>query len=363
MNLMKNLKKVVALVLCLVTVFSVMSITAFAANYTSRYSNYNSPENSGDWAQYKNSKVQRSSSTTKDEVRWMQAALNHCMIAEGLNVFNGYNLSKLDVDGSFGPASKKATEAFQKAAGLSVDGSFGPATIKKMKSILSDGKTDSLAPVINRSIRVTSTTSSSNTKVTKTLITKNILQWDYKDKYWNGSNISRSGCGIVSAVSAVYNCTGNFINPNTVADWANSKGYYNNANVSGKGNGGGICNRDDYVKAFVAKYGSTYGFKLVDTKYSTVNNNVIKNHLANGGTAIVHVYGHYMCLAGYDKSTDRFLVYDPSPGKNSDGYSNGNNRSGLTSVGGDWKTTSELTKGNLNSNHIYIDWYCLIAKK
>ena len=359
---MKNLKKAIALILCLIMAFSVMRISAYAANYTTRYSNYDSPENSGDWARY-NNKVQRSSSTSVDEVRWMQAALNYCMTAEGLNALNGYNLSKLDVDGSFGPASKKATEAFQKAAGLSVDGSFGPATIKKMKSVLNDKKNNSLAPIIVRSIRVTTTASSTTTTVTKTLATKNILQWDYKDKYWNGSNISRSGCGIVSAVSAVYNCTGNLINPNTVADWAHGQGYYNNANVSGKGKGGGICSRDAYVKAFAAKYGSTYGFKIVETKSSNVNNNTIKNHLANGGTAIVHVYEHYMCLAGYDKSTDRFLVYDPSPGTNRDGESNGNNRSGLTSVGGDWKTTAELTKGNLKSNHIYINWYCLIAKK
>lgn len=358
MFLVKNLKKVIALVLCLITVFSCFSICSYAANYTSRYSNYNSPENSGDYAQYTNGKVKRSSSTTVDEVRWMQATLNYCMDAEGLNKLNGYNVSKLDVDGSFGPASQKATIAFQKAAGLNADGSFGPATIKKMKSVLNDKKTCSLVPntTVRRPATTTTTTTASSSKITTaTIVKKNILQWDYKDKYWNGSNISRSGCGIVSAVSAVYNCTGNLIDPNTVADWAHSKGYYNNANISGKGNGGGICNRDDYIKAFAAKYGSTYGFKIVDIKKSNVNNNTIKNHLANGGTAIVHVNGHYMCLAGYDKSTDKFLVFDPSPG---------GRREGLTKKGTEcWISTSSLTKGNLNSNNIYIDWYCLIAKK
>ena len=68
----------------------------------------------------------------------MQEALNYCIKNEGLNA------SKLSIDGSFGPASKKTTLAFQKATSLSADGKFGPATIKKMKSILNDGKKNSL---------------------------------------------------------------------------------------------------------------------------------------------------------------------------------------------------------------------------
>ena len=133
---MKNLKKAIALVLCLVTVLSVMNISASAASVSASLGN--EAENSGDYAYWNGSKVVKSSSTSKDEIKWMQKALNYCISNRGLNA------TKLTVDGSFGPASKKATIAFQKATGLSADGSFGPATIKKMKNILNNGNKNSL---------------------------------------------------------------------------------------------------------------------------------------------------------------------------------------------------------------------------
>ena len=139
MTLVKNLKKAIALVLCLGTVFSVMSLSVSAASVSASLG-YNEAEDSGDYAYWNGSKVVKSSSTTKDEIKWMQAALNRCISKEGLSA------TKLTIDGSFGPASKKATIAFQKAVGLSADGSFGPATIKKMKSILNDNKDNSLKP-------------------------------------------------------------------------------------------------------------------------------------------------------------------------------------------------------------------------
>lgn len=107
------------------------TMTAFAANYSTNYSSYNEPE-SNDFAYWNGSKVVKGSGTTKDEIKWMQASLNYCIVNKGLNA------SKLDVDGSFGPASKKACSAFQKKYGLSQDGSFGPGTISKMKSVLSN---------------------------------------------------------------------------------------------------------------------------------------------------------------------------------------------------------------------------------
>lgn len=136
----KNIARILSIVLPIITIFSTGAInsTVSMASNTS-YSSYNSPENSGDYAYWSGSKVVKSNSTTKDEIRWMQAALNYCIAREGLKT------SYLSVDGSFGPASKKATIAFQRAANLKADGSFGPSTIKKMKNILNDGKNNSLA--------------------------------------------------------------------------------------------------------------------------------------------------------------------------------------------------------------------------
>ncbi len=140
----KNIIKILAMVLAILTIISIGTVGLMASAATNtNYSRYNSPENSGDYAYWNGSKVVRSSSTSKEEIYWMQAALNYCIAKEGLKA------SYIAVDGSFGPASKNATIAFQRVAGLTADGSFGPATIKKMKSILNDGKNNSLVKTTN----------------------------------------------------------------------------------------------------------------------------------------------------------------------------------------------------------------------
>ena len=120
----KSITKILSIVLVILTVFStnIIGLTASAASDTN-YAKYNAPENSGDYVYWNGSKVVKSSSTTKDEIRWIQAAINSCIKNKGLNT------AYLDVDGSFGPASKRATLAFQKKYDLSQDGSFGSATI------------------------------------------------------------------------------------------------------------------------------------------------------------------------------------------------------------------------------------------
>lgn len=171
---MKKSKRIIALALCLFTILSVMSISASAASISASLG-YDEAENSGDYAYWNGSKVVKSSSTTKDEIKWMQAALNYCISNEGLST------TKLTVDGSFGPASKQATIAFQKAAGLSADGSFGPSTIKKMKSILNDGKA-----TFKSSSNSSST--ASNSKITTDQIKKVLDKYNYQTgKYWNYS--------------------------------------------------------------------------------------------------------------------------------------------------------------------------------
>lgn len=66
----------------------------------------------------------------------MQATLNYCIKYRNLNA------SLLEVEGSFGPACKKATAAFQCKYGLDADGSFGSGTISKMKLVLSSSSSN-----------------------------------------------------------------------------------------------------------------------------------------------------------------------------------------------------------------------------
>lgn len=133
---MKKSKRMLSVFICSIMAVTTICSTALTASAASVSSSlgYNQPEDSGDYAYWNGSKVVKSSSTTTSEIKWMQAAINYCISNEGLSA------TKLTVDGSFGPASKAATIKFQKAAGLTADGSFGPSTIKKMKSVLNDGK-------------------------------------------------------------------------------------------------------------------------------------------------------------------------------------------------------------------------------
>lgn len=130
-------KKFASVMMALITVFtafSATSTTALAASYPTNYSSYSAPSSS-DYAYWNGSKMVKASSTTKSEIKWMQCALNYCIKYKGLKA------SYLSVDGSFGPATKKTTTAFQKKYGLSQDGSFGSKTISKMKSVLASNPT------------------------------------------------------------------------------------------------------------------------------------------------------------------------------------------------------------------------------
>lgn len=138
----KTLKKLLSLVLVVVTIFSVstfMPATALAANKTTNYGSYTTPGGS-DYAYWNGKRMVKHKNTTKSNVQWMQASLNYCIKNKGLRA------SYLDVDGSFGPASKKTTLAFQKKYGLKQDGSFGPGTISKMKSVLSSSSKPTSKP-------------------------------------------------------------------------------------------------------------------------------------------------------------------------------------------------------------------------
>lgn len=125
----------------LVTIFCTSAITVNAASQTTNYNQFTTPSSS-DYAYWNGKKVVKASGTTVSEIKWMQASLNYCIKYKGLKA------SYISVDGSFGPASKSVTLAFQKKYGLKQDGSFGPSTISKMKTILNLSPNPIPSPVV-----------------------------------------------------------------------------------------------------------------------------------------------------------------------------------------------------------------------
>ena len=198
---------------------------------------------------------------------------------------------------------------------------------------------DSLAfrAVLNRTSSTTSSTA---------FTMKNYLQVDqsWSGKTYNKGNIRDTGCGILSIVNAVYNLNGKFIEPTTLAKWANQNGLYNKNGSEGSYAG--------LFSSAAQKYGSTYRFKYVWGGNGKASDARLKNHIASGGTAVVHVYNHFMAIVDYDASTGKFLVFDSAPGSGTS-Y-NSVSRRGLTSPGGDWKTPSQLSTGNLKIDRYYL---------
>jgi len=373
-------RKVIAIILCIVTILSIMSISVSAASVSSSIG-YNEPENSGDWVYWNGKKVVKSSSTSQDEIKWIQSALNYCRVKVGLRT------NRLVVDGSFGPSSKEATIIFQKTYGLTADGQFGPATIKKMKSVLNSSGYDFFADAsISRFDR--SSTSSASSNAQNTFDQQNIIQYntskkgDFLTGSWakykkNGKyddTISSSGCGIVSLVSAVYNLGGT-IEKNEVDtaikdvfNWAYGKYWFD-------GTAWGLFAASD------EKFGDKYGFNVLETNrtygcygsYGKVNTDLspLVSHLKNHyGTAVVHVYGHYMAAVDYRVSNgqEQILIFDPGPGD-----MGSIKRGGLTKAEGSWidldvlkngKNASKLSWSDSSSKeNIEIDGYWLISKK
>lgn len=269
---MKTAKSVISALLAMViSVASFFSLSAFAANYTSNYSKYTTPSSSSDYAYWNGSQVKKASGTTKKEIQWMQASLNYCIDKKGLNA------SKLDVDGSFGPASKETTKAFQKATNLEVDGSFGPATIKKMKDVL-NGKVS-----LNKSNTSATNAKNDDGKISTSDIQAVLDEYGYKDgKYWTTkeSGNKKSDCSTVK-----YTRTANLY---ASSNKATKSGSYKSYNYEGQWECHGFA---CYVMAKVTdtdvipRNGDTKKWDKITKVTSLKVGDIVRS--SNGHTAIV----------------------------------------------------------------------------
>lgn len=186
----------------------------------------------------------------------------------------------------------------------------------------------------------------------------------YSSEYGERKYIQGGGCAIVALVSAIYN-PGGTINDSeiydavdSVFDWAYQKGYW----------AYGLKSNTFFTESD-ENFGDLYGYSISSTYSVTDTDTRLKEHIQNGGTAVVHVYGHYMVIVDYriQDGVEQFRVFDPAPGSGT--YWNSSNRRSITSAGGDWFSIADLknnggNKGSKGSKeNIEIDAFWLVSAK
>ncbi len=177
------------------------------------------------------------------------------------------------------------------------------------------------------------------------VVRQNLEKWKAYTYGDSQGTLYRTGCGIFATVNAVGYLTGNEMSVTETAAWAHSIGGYNPGNTHA-----GTYRTTLYPK-LQAKYGERYGFTVDcgsggDGYWSNSYSSTLKNHLANGGTAIAHVPGHFIALVGYDSSTNYYHVYDSYP-----------TSARPTGNGDCWKTPAQMNTGKLK-----VDWFVLLTR-
>ena len=154
----------------------------------------------------------------------------------------------------------------------------------------------------------------------------------WKDIPVGDLTIAESACGIATICNAVYYLTGRKTDLVELSNWAHEAGLFNAPGVPG-------CYRSVFYHAGET-HGATYGFTATKFLYGDIYDKQLLSHLEKGGTAALHVPGHFMAVIDYDAENGLFLVIDPLPG---DYGRYDRRRKGVTHTGGDWLTAAQLT--------------------
>lgn len=176
-------------------------------------------------------------------------------------------------------------------------------------------------------------------------------QYDSRWGNWvyGKGTIAGTGCGILSTVNAF-----NYLNEiddvgaaiDEIATWAHDINGFN-----GTWGPDGGTDRTVVYPRLEAKFGEKYNITVPSANvWDNIYSAGLKRHLSEyGNVAIAHVaYGHFIVLAEYNSTTDRFLVLDSAP-----------TVSGNTGNGVAWLPPEQL---NVSGNsRMHVDWYCLIS--
>lgn len=168
----------------------------------------------------------------------------------------------------------------------------------------------------------------------------------WKDIPVGDLTIAESACGIATICNAVYYLTGQETDLVELSNWAHDAGLFNAPGVPG-------CYRSVFYHAGVA-HGETYGFTATKFLYGDIYDSQLTTHLLAGGTAALHVPGHFMAVIDYDPEKELYLVIDPLPG---DYGRYDRRRKGITHTDGDWLTAEQLTQG-----YVDVDGFALFTR-
>ncbi len=186
-------------------------------------------------------------------------------------------------------------------------------------------------------------TASAEAVVPTAVVRQNLEKWKAYTYGDSQGTLYRTGCGIFATVNAVGYLTGNTMSVTETAAWAHSIGGYN------PGNSHAGTYRTTLYPKLQAKYGTRYGFTVDcgsggDGYWANSYSTKLQNHLANGGTAIAHVPGHFIALVGF--SGGSYHVYDSYP-----------TSARPTGNGDCWKTPAQMNTGKLK-----VDWFVLLTR-
>lgn len=225
-------------------------------------------------------------------------------------------------------------KADEKSGLFHLERSNGSYTIQSVKSGQFLAQNEKKELVLNR-YRCGRSVSWRISAGTRMLNAKAPMVFTQYDPQWCGSPygsegcMGTAGCGILATVNAVYALSGQYMDVMELADYAVETGY----RIVGSGTDEGI------FQAACKKYGQKYNFAW-DGKGKSMKQ--LKKKLAAGDTAVVHVQGHYVCIAAYDKEKNKYLLLDSNylPKREDTAF-------------GDWISPSRLVDGALESQGYY----------
>lgn len=172
------------------------------------------------------------------------------------------------------------------------------------------------------------------------------------DGVYSASDIGYSGCGLLSLTNAVYALNGTKLNPADLAAWSLTHG----CRVDGQGT------THDFPEKYIKEFGDRIGVRF-DGDQSSVNSTV-RNHIQNGGVAVINVVDHFACLVDYDASTGKYLALDSYPSSNRGTYPSGKVWLTENQLRNHWKWETNdvhLLSSTNNTKRISFDTYGVLS--